>query len=373
MATVLFALVIAVLVGEIGVRMLSPQNLSGTWRRTDQHGVFVHEKNHSARHQLGNRVVKYRFNDDGLRDLGQGDADIRVLCLGDSFTFGWLLSDEDTFISRLQKKADLEFGDGRFVLLNGGHGGWGTSDYVRFFEEIGSDFQLTGLIVFLNTDDIGRSLRKPKYDLLNGGSIQPTAANEMRKDGILKRITNSTSIYPWLLEHCHLLQLARNAAVAVKRGPKEDEKNVAQNGPQLAVPLPKSAKIKEPSEASELGRALFKRLKKLADDRSIELVVLTTGFHPVSSADDSEPTRAFMSTAEQMFEEEGITFYDCSDKFRANLQDDLSSIQIIGDGHPNEEGARNIAAANWPAVQEFLIRLGSKNEPAGSSGDLGVK
>lgn len=346
LGTVVIALALALVPGEILVRNFSPQNLSGQWFRTDHNGMSVHRQNHSARHQFGDRVVNYRLNGDGLRDLSQGDSEYRVLCVGDSFTFGWLLRDEDTFIAKLQEKADHEFGRGRFALLNGGHGGWGASAYVRFFEEYGSNLQLSGLIVFLNFDDIRRSLIQPQYDLTQEETLVPTAGAGVQEDGVLLGLLNSTLVYPWLLEHSHLLHLARNTAAAAI----------------TPEPLPRSPVATDRTKAKVFCRALFRRLKKLADDQSVQLIVLTTGFHDPPSPYMLNPNKVFMSTAAQAFAEDGIVFYDCTNDLRQELGNDYSSIQIVGDGHPNEAGAKLIAEANWTPLQKFLTKISQGSE-----------
>jgi hypothetical protein len=99
------------------------------------------------------------------------------------------------------------------------------------------------------------------------------------------------------------------------------------------------------------------------------LLVLTTGFHRPASPDETESTRAFMEDARQVFAEEGIAFFDCSESLREAVQGDYASIQIVGDGHPNEDGARLISEVNWPAVRAFLEELDRRETVAASNKD----
>ncbi len=368
LAAMALATVFALLLAEMLVRVSAPQNLSGTWRTTDRNGLFLHQKNHTARHQYAGRVVYYRFDSAGLRDLGQGRQGIRILCLGDSLAMGHLLDNDDTFISHLQRMADTEFGKNHFLLLNGGHGGWGTSDYVRFFEEYGNDFSPAGVIVFLSADDIGRSLREPKYVLVDAETQRLRKVTRVRKDSLIKRVLNSMPGYNWLLEHSHLFELVRNVAAFGFSRAWRLRAGVGPAQTEQAVPELKSPVGDDPARARALGSALFRRLKVLADARSAGLLVLSTGFHRPAAAGDREPTRAFVAKAEEIFREERIAFYDCSGEFRERIQGDYSVVTIPGDGHPNEYGAQLIAELNWPYVRSFLANIDQLHRVDSSSG-----
>ena len=117
-------------------------------------------------------------------------ASERVLVLGDSFTFGWLLKDADTYVAHLQRRIDTHYGIGRFELINAGHGGWGASDYVRYYEDYGADLDISAVLIFLNTDDIGRSLRAGQY------SIDEGSAKLKQRYGV-----RSNCLIPYLATH----------------------------------------------------------------------------------------------------------------------------------------------------------------------------
>ena len=57
------------------------------------------------------------------------------------------------------------------------------------------------------------------------------------------------------------------------------------------------------------------------------------------------------------FYEMGIDFYDCSKDLANQIKNDYSTIRIIGDGHPNEIGAKLIAETNWLKIQDYLKNL----------------
>jgi len=67
-----------------------------------------------------------------LRGGPIGAGTNRVLCVGDSFTFGWLLDETNTFVYKLDQFAARDFPVGTLAFLIGGVDGWGTADYVAF-------------------------------------------------------------------------------------------------------------------------------------------------------------------------------------------------------------------------------------------------
>src|SRR5690242_1701574 len=119
---------VCLLAGEVIIRMVAPQNLSGTWFEMSAHGNDINRANWTAHQRFEDRKVTYRINDLHLRGGPIGSGTHRILCVGDSLTFGWLLDETNTFVYRLNELAARDFHAGTFEFLNGGSGGWGTAD-----------------------------------------------------------------------------------------------------------------------------------------------------------------------------------------------------------------------------------------------------
>jgi lysophospholipase L1-like esterase len=63
---------------------------------------------------------------------------IRILSLGDSRTFGWGLTDEETYSRRVQNLAQTYVGDGRKVeVINAGVNAWSYPQMLVYFREYG--------------------------------------------------------------------------------------------------------------------------------------------------------------------------------------------------------------------------------------------
>jgi hypothetical protein len=375
--TVVVALVIAALLGEAGLRLLAPQDLSGGWRVLSTHGYPLNKAGGTARHQFGDRVVRYRFNEQHLRGAPLPDTGTRVLVLGDSYTFGWLLNEEDTFVARIQVFADREFGAGSFVFLNGGTIGWGTADQIAFVEEFGETIDPAAVVVFMNTDDIGRSWRSGLYKL-----VDPTqAVFQPRHRTTMSSITsalNSSAAYQWILEHSHVVQLTRTFLRGMvsrrsteRRVLRHAYRPPLKEAPGDTVPVPTSGTdIEDARKAVELGNALFARLHAWCGQRGAALLVLTTGWNQETrSSALTDPTDLFLQQAGDFFRREGIPYHDLSPEVRSLTHGDLSAYVIYRDYHPNEEGDELIASTAWTYVLPFLsgietTRMSSLRNPS---------
>jgi len=345
---------LCVVVSEVAVRLFVPQNLSGSWKVANDFGLLVNKSHGSSRHQFGERVVRYHFFEPHLRDTPVDPDATNVLLLGDSYTFGMLLDHKDTYLYRLQTIADDEFGAGRINFLNGGAGGWGAADYTGFVEDYGEEIDPDMIVVFINTDDIGRAIKRNSYRLSNPGSLELT--RHVAHASKLKQFVNAVPGYQWILEHSHLVQLLRTRVPQLlAKAPKV----TAQVADSRGVITPSSGDLNVPRQESILlGRALFTRLQDWCNLHDVSLCVTTIGLFDHGLFDRSdEPTIAFMSSAEEFFRSRGVPFSDSSPTLYARWQADADAFQIPVDSHPNEAGAALIAETSWPFIRDQITTL----------------
>ena len=107
----LVSVVIVLLLIELVFGWVAPQNLNGTWRTLSEGGYMINKASWKAKHQTGDRVIRYTFNEQHLRGEPVDQDKYNILVLGDSFTFGWLLEEEDTYIGQLQYYSNQSFPD----------------------------------------------------------------------------------------------------------------------------------------------------------------------------------------------------------------------------------------------------------------------
>lgn len=325
---------LAVLFAEVIVRFVSPQNLTGSWVVETSKGLFLNKSSGTAKHQFDKHIVNYKFYEPHLRDTPLTADGIRILILGDSYAFGWLLDKADTYAHRLQEYSDKKFKAGTFRFLNAATGGWGTADYVAFVEDYGQVIRPKIIVVFINTDDIGRSIKRDIYTMEDSHDAR-LVRNTMEPSS-LRKLARSLPGYQWLLENSHLFQLARKIGYHVVNSP-DVPKMIASEGNKG----PNSTGLNtSPRKATLLGQALFRRLKEWCDAHDVLLLVTTTGWHKESVArSSSESTEEFMLGAQRFFRNIRTSFLDVSDAVaRERKKGGVFTIQ--GDGHPNEAGSK---------------------------------
>ena len=118
------------------------QNQNGLWILKKNYKYYDHFKGETFIYKTGN--FRNRETD---KILTKND---KILILGDSFTFGYRLKDKDTYVSKLQNLFP------KYYFINSSSPNWGLSDYVRYIENYCQTFDTKKVIIFINTDDIGR-------------------------------------------------------------------------------------------------------------------------------------------------------------------------------------------------------------------------
>lgn len=337
-ALVVVTSVIALLIGEIAVRCIAPQNLSGAWRVLSPAGNLINDAGRVARHQFGERVVSYRINEHHLRGGPLGHGKPRVLCVGDSYTFGWLVEEEKCFVSKLAARAT------NFEFLNGGAGGWGTAQYVSFVEEFGQTLAPKAVVAFLNFDDIRRSMEGGLWTWHDAATLKP--AQRQNSERLLKQIVRKLPAYQWMLEHCHLLQLARSAAL---------------NAGPASFPAASSDE-KAVTDGVHLAQALFTRLHQWCQQHQAKLIVINVGlgevhWSPKIGDKEDDMNRAFVTAAPAFFASLGVSFVDMSAELNAAAKGDFTPYRIPVDLHFNEAGHALFADVTWPHLSQLLEPL----------------
>jgi len=331
---VVCSLATCLVLAEIVVRIFAPQPMNGSVYENTLRGYPVNRSKGTVLFSVGANKGVYHFTSPHLRGIKSPQvAKERILVLGDSFTFGAGLSEEDTYVSRLQKKINATFGVDRVALLNAGIGGSGSAEHLAFLEDFGGDIAPRAVIVFISIDDFNRAERSPLYRLrqpdtleLDDGTIPTNALVRF-----LHRLGAGSDIYNYIIEHLHIAQLVRRTVILANFPPSA--------GPATARP----DELGNPgsSEQQRLVRAIFKRMKTWCDVHGAKLVVINNGWRTY----DWLP--ALLSS-------ENITFFDAASQVQPLLTRDLAAYTIVGDGHPNAKGAMLIADAVWPFIQTFI-------------------
>ena len=337
---------VVIFVGELATRLLLPQNLSGSWREFSPRGVQYNKPNHTARHQFGERVVYYRINAHNLRGGAVRPDALNVLFLGDSYTFGWLLEEEDTYIEQLAAYAKRDLAGMDYQFLNGAGGGWGLADELAFLEDRGKQLQPVFVVHFLNFDDVRRAAARGLYRVTDDSTLDLEASDRRVNTETLKSFMNALPLYGWLLEHSHLLQLVRETAIRGLTKPSS-----AVGGTQV-----------DAEAATLLAKGIYRRLNRWCEEHGARLLVVTTGvqrhFFRKALQNNKIPSvdAVFDAQARAFFATEGIPYEDISPGVEAAMGNRVEDHLIPLDEHVTEAGAAIIAEQSWPFLRRELAQ-----------------
>jgi lysophospholipase L1-like esterase len=336
-AAVMLGAIVAVLVpAEIALRIFAPEPMSGVVFEYAPRGYSVNRSSGSALFTVGDYRGVYHFVPPHLRGLRPPPANaVRILALGDSFTFGFGLPEQDTTIAKLQDSIDATFGSEQIALLNAGIGGTGTAEHLAFLEDFGDTIAPRAVIVFVNFDDFNRAERSPLYRLRDANSLQLQEGTAPTSR--LKKLVAHSEAYDYAIQHFQVAQLIRNTVLRVMYGPSPFAVTTAANEP---------ATMSDGSpEQQRLVRALFRRMNAWCDWRGVKLAVINNGWRSYGWLPG-------------LLASEHIAAFDAAPQIRPVIASGVAPY-VISDGvHPNPKGAKLIADAVWPYVRNFIDENG---------------
>ncbi len=323
-------IVVAFGLAEIATRLVAPQKFAEAWYVYGPNGILVDRPSSTLRHEIGGRTVSYTFNSKHQRNNEEPDPKaIRILILGDSFTLGIGLALAETYVGLLQRQLDARAGMGRLQLLNAATGGWGTADQLTYLEAFGDDLKLSAVVVFVNFDDLWRSVERDVFVVSDDGRKLTSVDRSSRKN-FLKVTLQNNRLYGFFLEYSQFVRLLRQATRHLGVG--------VVNTPSRTA-LDQSERLVEET----MARLLFRRMAAWCAARNVQLTVLTTGWPSLD-----------YPRLPAMMREEGIYFRDLRSRVADVMGGNPEAFEIADDGHPNARGARLIGDAAWPILQERL-------------------
>ncbi|MGQ0811537.1 MAG: SGNH/GDSL hydrolase family protein [Nitrospiraceae bacterium] len=171
------ALVVAALIGEVLLRIVDhplskPYVDYVAWYQPSD--VFGHQlvPNFEG---FGPLDLPVKINSHGFRDeehAWEKERDtLRILGLGDSFTFGWGVSHKETFLKQLEPLVHHATGR-QAETISAGVPGWGLNQYYLYLKTIGVKYSPDVVVLAYFTDD------------LPGSILEAIPANEQYRGGL---------------------------------------------------------------------------------------------------------------------------------------------------------------------------------------------
>jgi lysophospholipase L1-like esterase len=305
----------AALFAEFIVRGMDPLGISyyeeakryHLYKLADPDLFFRHRPNIDETYQ----GVRVTTNSLGLRDQAvesRREQEYRILFLGDSVTFGWGVSADDTFVS--QSEILFRERTNRDVhTINSGVGGYNTRSELEFLRRHGAELQPDlVLLMYIGNDIEGTT----------GFPFDPWSANSFADKSPPEKIR-------LLLGKSWLYRLLHHVSTFWAGDPTAQAIDTTSAGWRESV-------------------TALTSMDRYCKDRQIPLVVL---FYRMQA---QEPGNSISVKLRELAVQEGFLFADLVDIFDG--QEPRQLINSIIDSHPNPRGHAIIANA----VVEFLLQ-----------------
>lgn len=345
---IIFSIILAFLAAEIFLRVTNKSPVKSTWLEMHNRGFMMNRASIDALYTLDDRSVRKSISEMRTRGSAPDTNDLNIFVMGDSFTFGLLLEEQDTFVELLNERVESEAPDSGVRFINAGVGGTGLADWVAQLDEFRDVWPMDGILIVHNYDDFLRMLAKNLY------VAQPdsTLLHSMRwVENPIKRSFDRSSVWKSLQENSRLASLLQNYLWSsfyfsdIIYGPDSDPE------------LPRMPEYEWEHEYAEyaitLTSKLYERLAELADELDIPLWVGTTGYLYDDNLTDIN--REVISELGEILEKQGIPYKDITPALSEKVDGDFARITIPRDTHPNEEGSAMVAELLWEQLLRDLI------------------
>jgi hypothetical protein len=190
----------------------------------------------------------------GPLERAKGDRR-RVLVLGDSFTYGVGVEDDETFSARLEQ---LEPG---LEVINTGANGYGTGQELLLLRDEGLAFEPDIVLVAFFWNDIANNVERKdvRFDLRDGQLVYPA-----RRDG-LPPVSTEPRRHRWL-RHSYAYRFASDRLKILRFWMKV----------QLGQPIQEGARVgpAERAAAWEVQFALLREMRELCRARGAQLLLV---------------------------------------------------------------------------------------------------
>ncbi|MFD2521314.1 SGNH/GDSL hydrolase family protein [Emticicia soli] len=209
--TFIISISIALLIGEFIVRIFFPQVTSPVQFFYDEKlGGMIPVPNQKGFKDFPKiYYYEYQNNDIGMRDTRKV-ADYqqyphKILCLGDSFTYGWGVNDDQTFAHILEKKINKD----TIAVLNAGVSGAGTDYALKFFQVRGKELAPNTVIYFYFDNDMTDNMANAYFHIENDTIIANEEHSYAKVNALKKNKLVDNKLYNWLSSNSQLFGMIR--------------------------------------------------------------------------------------------------------------------------------------------------------------------
>ena len=210
--TMLASTFIMLLVCELIIRFFFPQELAPVKFMYDKDMGLMHIP-HLKGSEYYPGVYDFDFSNEenGFRTTHKGAVpdfiNKKIMLIGDSFTYGKGVNDEETFAYRLQ---DYLLGDSTQVI-NAGVEGRGTDHALRCYQHYKDEYQPNTVIYFSHFNDLADNMREEYYEIVNDSTLNIKTFEHAL--GGKKEVLRKSKLYNWLISNSHFFALIKKVLV----------------------------------------------------------------------------------------------------------------------------------------------------------------
>jgi hypothetical protein len=374
--------VFTVILAEVVVRTFFPIDTGEPWRMPAPHGqnYLVNNPLSNVRHAYKDYATTYSINSLGYRGPERGDESIEVAFLGDSFTFGLFVDEQDTSVGLIRFLASSTYGPGKVAVANAAIAGSGLAEWIAYMEDYGQRLKANIVVLNLNYVSLSRGYKHPLFtlDCVKEELIrnEKPEIDHRKPWPIFKRyddrdVTTWLAFKRWVNDHSQLFMTVRKGyqellrataerAEMRKSGRSDSISTVGQSPPPKTKPEPvwfNAPYDSENIDGQELKcfvRATMKSLQIASKRAGAKLVVIDIGYRWQTKLERerSIDLRA-LEFVPQVLADLGVPYADLTDTM-LQARRAGAVVMIPGDGHPNKEGYRLIAQGSWPVIKSEI-------------------
>ncbi len=343
-----FVILILTFLSEIFIRFFFPQDLQRYWVFYEPtHGLPINKKNYTHKlHRFKSHKATYTFgryhNRETIRNFDILNKK-KILVLGESFTFGWLIDDKNTLIHKFQKE-NLDY-----HFINVAVGAWGSAHYTLFTELFCKQIKPEKIIIILNTDDFHRGYKSGFYKKKNDALVR--IKKEFKNIEGDSEFDKKIPFYKFLKSNSHLFMLTRNTVYNLIYKPKYNPWSEERYWPRPNGKFD----LEYSKNVLELNQKIFLRLKKNSEECNSSLNILNISWANHQLMEDTNPNKLFLKSAKSFFENNNINYFENNDKM-SDLYSNPMKYIIDVDFHPNKKGVDLIYSNLRNQIKKILSK-----------------
>lgn len=276
----------------------------------------------------------------------------RILCLGDSFTFGVGANDDQSWPAQLGSK--LSSSGHKVDVINAGVQGWGLPEYWIWTKLHAAELNPKLIVVGCHASD-WENTSNGLVSLAPDGGLEnhPVVRGDVSR---LKSLADKIPLYDWITTHSALAALAKLTVVRVTRE--------GTTGGTASMDASRNLV----DEVAPINKALLNEMKRLSENMGAQLLVVFIPSHGEMSPDE-EPHKYYRHFRElvQVWTSEGsIPYLDATPILLKHLQQNklpVSSLYHVMDGHCTPLGYDLIAEGVANIVRQHPDWLAAPANP----------